>query len=110
MANKKFLPYAVEQSIKELGSNIRTARLRRNISLVELSERLGVHRTVLSDAEHGKPGTSISVYVGMLWVMDLLTEFTNVAAPDQDSHGLALARFDERERASSPRKGLNNDF
>lgn len=109
MKPEKTIPYLVELSLERLGSNIRTARTRRNVSLQELSERLGIHRTVLSDAEKGKPGTAISVYVSMLWAMDLLSDLELLANPENDSHGLALARSEERTRASSS-KGMNNDF
>lgn len=106
---QKTVPFLVERTLEELGHNIKTARLRRNMSLQEMAKRLGIHRTVLSDAEKGKPGTAISVYAGMLWAMDLLPSLQSVADPQLDSHGLALARSEERERASAPR-GMNNDF
>lgn len=106
---RKTVPFQVEQVLKELGHNIRKARVRRNISLAEMAGRLGVHRTLLSGVENGKPGTSIAAYAGMLWAMDLLPGLQAVADPESDSHGLALASREERERASSPR-GLDNDF
>lgn len=106
---RKTIPFQIERALGELGHNIRKARVRRNISLAEMAERLGVHRTVLSDVEKGKPGTSIAAYAGMLWAMDLLPELQAVADPQNDSHGLALASREERERASSPR-GMDNDF
>jgi transcriptional regulator with XRE-family HTH domain len=109
MAKMKILPFAVEASLKKLGANIHTARVRRNISLADLANRIGVHRTVLSDAEHGKPGTAASVYVSMLWAMDLLDDLNKVANPDSDEKGLALARFKEPSRASTGRQ-LDDNF
>jgi transcriptional regulator with XRE-family HTH domain len=106
---QRTVPFQVERALEVLGYNIKTARLRRNMSLQEMAERLGMHRTVLSDAERGKPGTAVAVYAGMLWAMDMLPDLQSVADPDSDSHGLALARSEERERASAPR-GMNNDF
>ncbi|NTF18091.1 helix-turn-helix transcriptional regulator [Agrobacterium rubi] len=107
--SQKTVPFQVERTLHILGQNIRRARVRRNISLKEMAERLGIHRTVLSDVENGKPGTAMAAYAGMLWAMDLLTDLQVVADPEQDSHGLALASSEERERASSPR-GMDNDF
>ncbi|MGO4566331.1 helix-turn-helix domain-containing protein [Rhizobium sp. 2YAF20] len=106
---RRMVPFQVERALEVLGYNIKTARLRRNMSLQEMAERLGMHRTVLSDAERGKPGTAVAVYAGMLWAMDMLPDLQSVADPNNDSHGLALARSEERERASAPR-GMNNDF
>jgi transcriptional regulator with XRE-family HTH domain len=105
----KPVPVQVERALEELGYNIRKARVRRNISLKDMADRLGVHRSVLSDVENGKPGTSIAAYAGMLWAMDLLPDLQAVADPEHDSHGLALASHEERERASSSR-GMDNDF
>jgi len=102
-------PFAVEQALQKLGQNLRTARVRRNISLVEMASRLGVDRHVLADAERGKPTTGIGVYAGMLWAMDLLAQLDSVAAPMNDEIGLALARDEERERAY-PSRAMSNDF
>jgi transcriptional regulator with XRE-family HTH domain len=92
-------PFAVQEALKSLGSNLRTARLRRNLSLAELAAKLGVDRHVLTDAENGKLGTSAGVYVGMLWAMNLISSLDGVADPKTDEEGLALSGIDERERA-----------
>lgn len=92
-------PSAVHEAIKRLGSNLRTARLRRNLSHAELAGKLGVDRHVIADAENGKLSTSAGVYVGMLWAMNLLASLADVANPKNDEEGLALSGLDERERA-----------
>jgi transcriptional regulator with XRE-family HTH domain len=102
-------PFAVETAIKTLGANLRTARLRRNVTMAELAAKLGVNRHVIADAENGKATTGIAVYVGMLWAMNLLGQFEGVADPAADEEGLALSLADRRARASG-RGGLNNDF
>jgi transcriptional regulator with XRE-family HTH domain len=94
-------PFAVQDALKNLGNKLRTARLRRNMSLVELANKLGVDRHVLADAESGKLGTSAGVYVGMLWALNLLPSLDGVADPKADEEGLALSGLDERERARS---------
>lgn len=102
-------PYAVEEAIKKLGANLRTARLRRNITLADIAAKLGVSRFVVADAEKGKVTTGVGVYVGMLWAMNLLNHLDPVTDPAHDEEGLALSVFNERERARE-RKGLSNDF
>jgi transcriptional regulator with XRE-family HTH domain len=102
-------PYAVETAIKKLGANLRTARLRRNITLADVAAKLGVSRFVVADAEKGKATTGIAVYVGMLWAMNLLHHFDQIANPARDEEGLALSLFAERERARQ-RGGLSDDF
>lgn len=102
-------PYAVEDAIRTLGANLRTARVRRNISLAEMASRLGVDRHVVADAEHGKITTNVGVYVGVMWVMNLLNQLSPVADPALDEEGVRLARAEERERAY-PAGGMSNDF
>lgn len=94
-------PSAVQEAITHLGNNLRTARLRRNLTHSDLAAKLGVSRHVVADAENGKLGTSIGVYVGMLWAMNLLPSLTDVANPRNDEEGLALSSLEERERARS---------
>lgn len=102
-------PFAVQSTIEGLGANLRRARLRRNITIDQIADRLGVGRHVVMDAENGKITTGIVVYVGMLWVLNLLPQLHAVAEPSLDMEGMALAAVDERERASLGR-GLDNDF
>ena len=102
-------PHAVGTALVKLGANLRTARLRRNLSLAELASKVGVDRHVVADAESGKLGTSVGVYVAMLWAMNLLPTLNAVAEPRADEEGLALAGLDERERARSA-GGPSNAF
>lgn len=102
-------PYQVEQTLKTLGGNLRTARLRRNLSLEDAAAKIGVGRHVVADAEKGKPSTGIAIYAGLLWVFDLIEQLEKVADPYTDEEGRLLAKRDERINAGSP-KALDNDF
>jgi transcriptional regulator with XRE-family HTH domain len=102
-------PYAVESAVKTLGANLRRARVRRNISLVDMASRLGIDRHVLADAENGKITTGIGVYVGLMWCMDLLGDLKPVADPNMDDEGSTLARLREKKNAY-PNMEMDNDF
>lgn len=102
-------PLAVEHALRRLGANLKTARLRRNLSHADLASKLGVDRHVIADAENGKLTTGVGIYVGLLWAMDLLPSLAQVADPRTDEVGLALSSLDERERARSG-GGPSNDF
>jgi transcriptional regulator with XRE-family HTH domain len=102
-------PYPVEQALKRLGANLRTARLRRNLTIEAVAEKIGTGVRAVVDAEKGRPGTGGAVYFALLWAYDLLSQLENIADPALDPEG--LARLAQRGRASIPRKGqLNNDF
>jgi transcriptional regulator with XRE-family HTH domain len=102
-------PYAVEQSLKRLGSDLRTARLRRNLTIQEVAEKIGAGVRAVSDAERGKPSTAAAVYTALLWSLDLLPQLDEVARPEHDAEGQTLAIGRERGRARS-KPGLSNDF
>jgi transcriptional regulator with XRE-family HTH domain len=113
MAKKNTLtqtpPYAVEQAIKRLGANLRTARLRRNLTIEEVADKIGTGPRALSDAEQGKITTGIAVYTALLWAYDLLDPVEFLADPSTDEEGLALSMHRERARAEKPEE-LDSDF
>jgi transcriptional regulator with XRE-family HTH domain len=102
-------PYAVEQALKRLGANLRTARLRRNLTIENVAEKIGTGPRPVSDAERGKPSTSAAVYIALLWAYDLLEQMSDVAGPATDAEGLALSLSRDRSRARE-RDGLGSDF
>ena len=82
MAKKKIqLPLEAAQTLKELGQNLRIARLRRNMTMEDMAGRIGIHRETLAMAEKGNPNVSIGNYIGALWVLGLLSQMSVVAAP-----------------------------
>jgi transcriptional regulator with XRE-family HTH domain len=102
-------PYQVEQAVKTLGANLRTARLRRNLSIEDVAAKIGVGRHVVADAEKGKLSTGIAIYAGLLWAFGMTEQLASVADPDNDEEGRLLAKRGERLHARSP-KALDNDF
>ena len=102
-------PYEVEHALKTLGANLRTARLRRNLSIAEVAAKIGVHRHVIGDAERGKASTGIAIYAGLLWALGLTDQLGRVADPETDDEGLVRSRDRDRAKAGS-RKVLDNDF
>jgi transcriptional regulator with XRE-family HTH domain len=102
-------PFPVEQALKRLGENLRTARVRRNITIEDAAERIGTGRRAVMDAEKGKASTGIAVYAALLWLYDLLQPLEELADPLKDKEGLALeaSKAPARARKSG---GLSNDF
>lgn len=102
-------PYAIEQALERLGADLRTARLRRNLTIAEVAEKIGTGPRSVMDAEKGKPSTSVAVYAALLWAFDLLLPLEEVANPEKDVEGQVLALARDRQRARS-KTGLDNDF
>lgn len=102
-------PYPVEQALQKLGANLRTARLRRHLTIEDVAGKIGTGPRAVGDAEHGKASTGIAVYAALLWAYDLLRPFEDLANPLKDEQGLTLASRRDRVRARRGR-GLDNDF
>lgn len=102
-------PYPIERALKTVGSNLRTARIRRGLTRIEVAEKIGAGVRAIMDAERGKPSTGVVVYAALLWLYDLLPVFEDLANPLKDAHGLALTRRKQPLRARKAR-GLGNDF
>ena len=103
-------PFAVEEAVKRLGVNLRTARLRRNLTIAEVADKIGTGPRAVMDAEKGKISTGIAVYTALLWVFNLLEQLSDVASPIKDDEGQTLALANERKRARHGRGDLDNDF
>lgn len=113
MARKNTLtsspPYPVEQSLRRVGANLRTARLRRNLTIEEVAAKIGTGRHAVLAAEAGKPSASVAVYAALLWIYDLLQPMESLADPATDDEGLAQAS--RRQRARPARSdALDRDF
>ena len=102
-------PYPVDQAAKTLGANLRVARLRRNLSILQVAQKIGTGPRVVTDAEKGKASTGVAVYIALLWVYDVLSPFSALADPANDDEGLARLRAAGRQRARRSDE-LDNDF
>src|SRR5689334_11199071 len=89
-------PFPVEQALKRLGANLRTARLRRNLTIEEVAQKIGTGPKPVADAEKGKASTGAAVYMALLWAYDLLTPIDAIADPASDREGLSLSGQRER--------------
>lgn len=102
-------PYPVEQSVRQLGENLRLARIRRNMTIADAAERIGTGPRAVMDAEKGKPSTSMAVYAALLWLYDQLDGLSEIADPGLDREGFILESSRRRRRVRHPRE-LDNDF
>src|SRR5687768_7431273 len=101
-------PYEVERALKRLGGNLRVARLRRQLTLEDVAGKIGTGVRAVSDAEKGKASTGIAVYAALLWTYGMLEEFGQLADPQADREGTALAMSREPRRARPGRGGMSN--
>ncbi len=103
------IPLQVENVIKMLGQNLKTARLRRNLSIQSVADKIGVSRNLVAAAEKGSVSSSISLYIALLWVYDLQDTVKDLANPLKDEVGLQLAKLKEPKKSREVME-IDNDF
>lgn len=86
--------------MRELGENIRLARLRRDLSSEQVAERAGISRNTLIKIERGDEGVAIGMYFRVLIVLRLEEDLTNVAKDDVLGRKLQDAGLLTNQRAS----------
>lgn len=68
--------------LKETGENIKLARLRRKLTMEQVSERSGISRSTLWQVEKGIPTVSFGVYAQVLFVLGLEKDILQLAGND----------------------------
>ena len=96
-------PAAVEDILRRLGSNLRTARLRRRLRIQDIADRLGTSRFTVANVEKGRPGASAAAYFGVMWALGLLDDANGLADPDRDEEGRILESARLPTQARRPR-------
>jgi len=69
--------------MEQFGENIKLARKRRKLTMVQVSERADIDRTTLYQIEKGNSKVSIGAYFNVLRVLGLQNDFLKLAADDE---------------------------
>ncbi len=112
MPRKSASPHpAVQRLLKELGENLRLARLRRGFSMELVAERAGMSRPTLRAVESGEPGVTLGSYANVLHSLGLHEDLALVARDDELGRKLQDAQLPIRRRAAkrAPEKVTKKD-
>lgn len=91
MPTKKQLPpLPVRRSLKKFGSDIKNARLRRNIPMALLAERAGIGLCTLTEIQKGSASVSIGAYAAVLFGLGFGLPFESLIDIRNDPRGLYL--------------------
>ena len=88
----------------DLGENIKLARLRRKLSLEQVSERANIGRTTLWAIEKGSPVVALGFYAQVLFVLGLEKDLLKLAGDDPLGRKLQDAELLVKERAPKKSK------
>ncbi len=78
------------------------ARLRRRLTVTEMSERMGVTRPTLNRLERGDLSVGLGVLVRALGILGLDEDLAKLAADDELGRRLADASTTTKRRRASP--------
>ncbi len=93
----------MERILKNFGTNIKLARLRRRYSTVQVSERSDISRSTLLSIEKGLSSVSIGSYLKVLMVLGLEEDILEVAKDDVLGRKLQDANLYVKRRAPRSR-------
>jgi len=80
----------VQRSLAKLGTDIATARRKRNLTAVMMAERIGVAKTTYLKVEKGNPSVSVGVYAMALFALGFADAMGDIVDPRRDDVGLLL--------------------
>ena len=90
-----------EDILRQLGEQIRLARLRRDLSVNLVCERAYISRATLWKVENGDPSVAIGIYAVVLHALDNMDkDLLLVAKDDKVGKTLQDLKIDVRKRAS----------
>lgn len=99
--------FIARRALEALGANIKTARLKRRVSVKGFAERIGVSERTVIRLEKGDNGVSIGTLAMACLVLGEIGRISDFLDPGSDNTGLLLDRKTlpkriNRKRGSSP--------
>lgn len=107
--DKTKMSIPVSRALRNLGSGIRAARLRRRTPMSIIAERASISRTTLDKIEKGDGGVSIGSYANVLFALGLIDRLGELAELQNDPLGMRLEAevLPRRIRTGGQRKSEN---
>ena len=86
--------------LSTLGEQLRYARLRRDLTTVQIAERAGIARTTLVKIEKGDEGVALGQYFRVMLALGLGNDIILIARDDELGRKLQDAKLEVKGRAS----------
>ncbi len=99
-SSSDILPLRVRRSLAKLGTDLTTARRKRQLTVEMMAERVGVSKTTYLKIEKGDPSASMGAYAMALFVLGFPEALAEIADVRRDDTGLVLdaSRLPKRVR------------
>lgn len=96
--NKIVLLPKNKRILETVGENIKLARLRRKLTMAQVSERAGISRPTLSSIENGSSAASLGIVLQVLLVLGLEKDLLLLAEDDVLGRKIQDANLTVKER------------
>ncbi len=96
---------SARNALKALGANVKTARVKRRISIEGFAERIGMSKSTVIRLEKGEDGISIGTLAMACLVLGELDLISRFLDPGTDDTGLLMDRETLPKRIDGNRKG-----
>lgn len=104
-----YIPNKAKEVIKSLGSQIKLARKRRQWTIAELAQKVGVTSPTIIALEKGVSTVSVGVLISALWTLGMESELVQISnLSDQEGIKLMNARLPKKVKIK--KRNLDNDF
>jgi transcriptional regulator with XRE-family HTH domain len=108
--NKSNLLPRLEKLLSNMGENLKLARLRRKLTMEQVSERSGISRSTLWQVEKGMPNVSMRTYAQVLFVLGFEKDLLLLAGDDALGRKLQDNEMLVKERAPKYKnKAISNE-
>lgn len=92
MKKETFIQRQSKEQALDVGSHIRLARQRRNITIAELAKRVGVTNKTISRLENGDSKVAIGTVLATLSALGLVDQFVDSISQGKDIIGWNLTK------------------
>lgn len=96
---------SIRTGLKNLGEDLRKARLKRRIKMTTVAERAGISRETLAKIQKGDPGVGMGAYAMVIFVLGLGTEWMSLADIEHDKLGQMIDEEKIPQRARDIKYG-----
>lgn len=90
-----------QRMLQEMGSQLRLARLRRNITSMEMAQRTSLGRNTITNIESGDESVAMGSYFRVLIALGLESDILCLAKDDELGRKLQDAQLMPKKRVSS---------
>lgn len=93
-----------QRALRQLGTNVKQARLKRRMALQDLADRTGVSKRTIARLENGESGVSVGALAMIYLVFGELERIELFLDPSSDDTGLVLDAQNLPKRIARSRK------